>query len=283
MAAKANTKINELQLSTQKFVLDQQIQQHSLGWSDEQIKYIKSKLPNKKYYEFAYHMFTQNKFENLEQEWKEWKEWPIWNYPIYDLNVFNKILIENSKFIKNKNILDIGCSIGYHSLFCLNLECNNVIGIDARKKKLNIADFICKKFGSDRHQFRNIDINDKEMLYSVSKNIDTILFIGVIYHVSNHYEILRNLSDSTATTMIIEKMDSHKFHDSPIPNIYWEHESVSVSRNGYSEKHDEILVGKPNQAWINSVMKELGWRLIKTEHFYNKHPSRQRAISVFER
>jgi len=279
------TKKNDKTLRSQKFFLDQQIEQQSLGLSDEEINHIKRKLPDKKYYEFAYHMLFEGKFSNLDQEWKKWQQWPIWNYPIYDLNRFNKVIIENCKFIEHKRILDVGCSIGYQSLFCLNLGCDKVIGFDARKEKLNIADFICTKFGSDRHQFYHMDINDKTMLSSVSTDIDTILFSGVIYHVPNHYEILRNLSDSSAKTMIIENRDSHKFYDCQTPNVYWEYEPVSDTMNGYSEKHDQILIGKPNQVWINTAMKELGWKLIKTEHFYmnNKHPLYPRCASVFER
>lgn len=275
-------KTNNLELREKEFLINQSLAQEHLNLTDDQIQIIKDKLPDKKYYEFAYHMLLKNKFGNLDQEWQSWKPWQIWNYPIYDLNRFDKIILQNKNYIKNRKILDVACNIGYLSLFCLNLDCEKVVGFDIYEEKLKIADFICQKIGSKKHEFKKININSQQELLSVSQDIDTILLSGVIYHVANHYEILKNLSNSNASVMIIENRDTHKFYNSFTPNIYWRYESTNDIMNGYSEKHDQILVGKPNQTWINMAMKELGWTLIKTDYIVmsDKEP---RCCSVFER
>lgn len=273
-------------LQEEKFKLDQLLTQKRLNISDEEIKYITSKLPDKKFYEFAYHMLMQNKFINLETEWQEWKPWNIWHYPIFDLNRFNIIVCQNASYIRNKKILDVGCNIGYLSLFCLELGCENVLGIDVREEKLNIADFICNKANFSNHNFKKVDINYKDSIVPVLDGIETILLSGMLYHVSNHYDILRNLSDSKAETMIIEISESHEFRDEHTPNILWHNkENTKLTLNGYSKEHNNILVGHPNQSWINMAMKEFGWRLQKIEYFVVDLEGKKnhRCCSVFVR
>jgi 2-polyprenyl-3-methyl-5-hydroxy-6-metoxy-1,4-benzoquinol methylase len=272
-------------LSEEKFKLDQLLTQQLLKISNDEIKYITSRLPDKRFYEFAYHMLFQNKFTDLEKEWQKWKPWNIWDYPIFDLNRFNIIACQNDRYIRDKKILDIGCNIGYLSLFCLCLGCENVLGIDAREEKLNIADFICNKAKFSNHTFRKVDINHKDSVTPILNGIETIVFSGVLYHVSNHYEILRRLSDSTAETMIIENEESHEFRYESNPHIFWHQENTKSTMNGYSNYHDRILVGAPNQTWINTAMQELGWRLLKTEYFVMdiQQKKHHRCCSVFVR
>lgn len=273
-------------LAEEKFKLDQLLGQKLLKMSDNEIKYITDKLPDKKFYEFAYHVLLQkNKFTNLEKEWQGWSPWHVWNYPIFDLNRFNIVICQNARHIENKKILDIGCNIGYLSLFCLGIGCSNVLGIDIREEKLKIADFICKKANFYNHTFKKVDINQEDALSPVLKDVDTILFSGVIYHVSNHYEILRKLSHSDAKTMIIENSESHQFRNEHTPNIFWHRENTQDTMNGHSNVHDYILVGYPNQTWIYMAMKELGWTLQKTEYFVMDLDQKRhhRCCSVFVR
>ena len=272
---------SDINLDKEKYLLDQKISQQKLSLTSEDIKHFKESLPNKKYYEFMYHSFFHGKSDNLAEFWKNWKPWDIWEYPIYDLNRFNIIITKNANLIRNKKILDVGCNIGYLSLFCLNLDCKNVTGIDVRSNKLQIADFVCGKAGFTNYEFKKLDII-QDALLGVTEKIDTILFSGLIYHISNHYEILAKLSKSTATSMIIENYDSEYYND-PTPQIYWLFEDVEDPMNAYSTKHKSLLVGRPNQAWINTVMTELGWKLKKVEYLKMHTKTHPRCCSVFER
>jgi len=293
MAEKTKTKTN-YNIQEEKFKIDQLLTQELLQLSDSDISDITRKLPDKKYYEFSYHMLFNNKFDNLEKEWQAWKPWDIWTYPVFDLNRFNIIMCQNAKYIHNKKILDIGCNIGYLSLFSLYLECKHVTGIDVREEKLNIADFICNKANFSNHTFKKVNIHNCDSLNKVMNGVETIIFSGVLYHVSNHYEILRNLSNSDADTMIIENEESPEGRDKHTPYIFWhDRDNTKNMMHGYSKDHEHILVGKPNQAWINMAMKELGWKLQKTEYLVmnlekkTNHrslvPTDHRCCSVFVR
>ena len=154
------TKINDHDLQRQKFLLEQDLAQAKLGLSPSKINSIKKQLPDKKYYEFAYHMFFNKQFDNLEKQWQSWEPWEIWDYPIQDLNRFDNIIIKNIDKISGKNILDIGCNLGYLSLFCLHAGCNDIQGIDVRKNKLNIANFICTKAGFLKSEYISPNVSN---------------------------------------------------------------------------------------------------------------------------
>ena len=98
MVAKIKTNNQSVNLEAEKFLLNQKIQQQKYNLTDKDVQDIKSKLPDKKYYEFAYNVFYQNKYSDLEQVWNTWKPWDIWDYPVYDLHRFNIIFLQNKEF-----------------------------------------------------------------------------------------------------------------------------------------------------------------------------------------
>ena len=273
---------NDHELQRQKFLLEQDLAQTKLGFSSSKINSIKKQLPDKKYYEFAYHIFFNNQFDNLEKHWQSWEPWEIWDYPIQDLNRFDNIIIKNSDKISGKNILDIGCNLGYLSLFCLHAGCGDIQGIDVRKNKLNIADFICTKAGFSKHSFSAVSINSED--FKISDNVDTILFAGVLYHISNHYEVLKKFTNSSATAVIIENDESQRFRHDHTPNIHWKFDTTSHPMSGFSETgQKQVLVGKPNQSWINTAMSEMGWKLKNLNNYEMNFGEKLRCCSVFER
>jgi 2-polyprenyl-3-methyl-5-hydroxy-6-metoxy-1,4-benzoquinol methylase len=285
MVEKEKNNIN-FQSEIHKFLLNQKLTKLQLGLTDQEIEKIINKLPDKKYYEFAYHMLFKNIFVNLEEEWKKWTPLKEWHYPIIDLNRFNIIILQNLNKLHNQNVLDIGCSIGYLSLFSLHVGAKNVIGVDIRENKLKIANFICQNAQFTNYQFIKSDINNTYSLLEHCQKVDTILFSGTLYHTSNHYEILKTFSKSKAKNIIIENSEVSRFVNDHTPNIDWKQEEVHNNMNGWHESNKNVLVGRPNQAWINAAMTELGWRLCKINYFkmYKLFDGTStRCCSVFER
>lgn len=287
MVAKIKTSNQSLNLEAEKFLLSQKIQQQKYNISDKDVEDIKSKLPDKKYYEFAYHMFYQNIYSDLEQVWNRWKPWDIWDYPVYDLHRFNIIFLQNKEFFANKNIVDLGCNLGYFSLFSLHCGSKHVKGIDARANKLKIAKFICSKAGYDNFDFVENNINNYDSLQKILQNIDTILFSGLIYHIPNHYQVLSELTKSKASCIIIDNYEMRQYTDSQEPHIHWKYDYVDGDNkmSGFEKNKDKILVGKPNQTWIDSAMTELGWKIQKIQYYESStgETSGPRVCSVFTR
>lgn len=276
------TKTNDYDLQKRKFLLEQDLAKAKLGLNSHQINSIKRQLPDKKYYEFAYHMFYNKKFNNLESQWRSWKPWDIWDYPIQDLNRFNNIIIKNLDKISGKNILDVGCNLGYLSLFCLHAKCSNIEGVDVRNDQLVIADFICKKAGFSTHSFSHVSIDSED--FKVSDHVETILCAGVLSCMPNHYEILKKFTNSKATAIVIENYESPRFHHDHTPNIHWSFDNTNNPMNGFSDTgREHVLVGKPNQSWINTVMSQMGWKLKNLHNYKMDFGLKLKCCSVFER
>ena len=66
-----------------------------------ELKHLNNGLPDKKYYEFAYH-----KFFNPEVEYTSWEPWDAWDYPERDILRFGCIIKDQIPFIQNKKVLD---------------------------------------------------------------------------------------------------------------------------------------------------------------------------------
>jgi SAM-dependent methyltransferase len=282
MAEKTKTK-TDLGFQAQKFILENNIAQQCLGWSNHTRNAIKDSFPDKKYYEFAWHMFFSNKFDGLQQEWENWLPWDIWDWPVYDLNRYKTIISNNRSIINDRNVLDIGCSLGYLSLISLHYGCKNVTGIDARQDKLALADFISRQAGYKNFTFKRVDLHSPEFI-EVSKNIDTVILPAVLHHVPNHYGILSKITSSDASHLILDNAESEKFYRDPTPQIDWTTEHTDDHMNAYSPYKKSAMVGIPNQAWINLAMEDLGWKLEKDCDYYmmdKKHWPR--CCSVWKR
>ena len=279
-------KISQKNNDLENFLYNQKKQKEQYQLSDSDIADIKLGLPDKKYYEFAYYMYYQNKHLNLETEYNKWQSWDEWDYPVYDLFRFNLIVLQNKKHFSNKNILDLGSNLGYFSLFSLYSGCKNVKGIDVRSSKLEISKFICKKAGYTNFSFEEKNINDFPLLDTTLKDIDTILCLGLIYHVSNHYQLLTQLTNSKASCIIIDNSEQPEYVKSGYPHIHWKFDDLTGEdgkMRGYMKDKDKVLVGKPNQAWIDVAMTELGWNKQKVEYYKTINSTGPRVCSVFTR
>jgi len=282
MAEKTKTN-TDFEFKAKEFLLENKIAQQCLGLDDFARNKIKNSLPDKKYYEFLWHMFYNKKFVNLEEEWKNWQPWDIWDYPVYDLNRYKNIVLNNARIISGQNVLDIGCSLGYLSLISLHSGCKSVIGIDARQDKLTLADFVCRQAGYSNFSFKKMDLHSVEF-DQVSKNIDTVILSAVIHHVPNHYEILSKITRSDAGHLILDNTESEIFFKDPTPQIDWTTEPTDDHMNAYSSHKKTAMVGIPNQAWITLAMQDLGWKLKKDCEYYmmdKKHWPR--CCSVWQR
>ena len=256
-------------MALEKFLIEQHLQKISSRMNDSEIKSIKDNLPNKKFYEFMYYAFYNNHFNNLQKAWTDWKEWDAWDYPIQDLNRFNKIILQNKSSIEGKKVIDVGCSLGYLSLFCLHLGCELIEGTDVRPELLKVADFVCNKAGYKNYKFTINNVHEYESLKQVCQYYDTIIFSGVTYHIPDHYNVIKTLSDSNAGTLIIDNSEHEDFYQKSTPHVYWGKENIDEHQfYGYQDKEQKtIIVGKPNQSFINNLLTHFGWTLEKVNYY----------------
>jgi Methyltransferase domain len=213
-------------------------------------------LPDKKYYEYAYH-----KFFNPTVEWKNWTPWEEWNYPDRDLLRFDHIIGKQIQHIKNKRVLDIACHLGYNSLFCLHNDASYVTGTNVREFELNIAREITSLAGYSNCNFVLSDIYNLSEFADQCNDHDTVLLSGILYHLNNHYELLQTIANSRAQTLILEVDLSDAIDIGKQPIVHWIDESVAESVNGYEKNKKETFVGIPNRRWIECALHRLGFEI----------------------
>ena len=224
-------------------------------------------LPDKRYYEYAYH-----KSFNPETKYELWSPWDEWDYPEHDIERFRYIIHDNLSAIKGKKVLDVGCHLGYMSLFCLYNQCSSVTGVNIRITELEIAGEICEVAGYKNFNFLNQDIYDIEKMRLLYQTHETAIISGLIYHINNHYQFFESLSVDTALTDLIIESEITTTSE---PSITWKSENGNANTNGFYQKNEKILVGVPSQSAIELMLTHFGWEITQIQKF-NKSTSNGR-------
>jgi ubiquinone/menaquinone biosynthesis C-methylase UbiE len=229
-------------------------------------------LPDKKYYEYAYH-----KFFNPEVNYANWTPWDEWNYPERDLLRFDHIIRQQVAHIQNKTVLDVACHLGYLSLFCLHNGAKQVTGTNVRDKELSIAKEISQLAGYTNCEFLNSNIYNLEEFYKLCNAHETVLLSGILYHVNNHYQLLKTIADSSAQTLILESSIQHAIDLAEYPIINWRMENTDISTSGFEDDQSITFVGIPNHKWIEQALRQLGFKLTYNEIIEYNDPSGRRT------
>jgi len=213
-------------------------------------------LPDKKYYEYAYH-----KFFNPTVEWKNWIPYEEWNYPDRDLLRFDHMIGKQIQHIKNKRVLDIACHLGYNSLFCLHNDASYVTGTNVRDFELTIAREITSLAGYSNCDFVLSDLHNQSEFANQCNDHDTVLLSGILDHVNNHYEILQTVANSRAQTLILESDLSNAIDLGMTAIVHWYSELTAESTNGYKKNKSSTFIGAPNQRWIEWALQSLDFKI----------------------
>lgn len=220
---------------------------------------IVSQLPDKRYYEYIYH-----KLFNLDATFERWNDWPVWNYPVQDALRFKYILLDNAQYIKNSCVADFGCHIGYMSLFMSHLGAKFVTGTNIRQQELNLSRELCHIAGANNVKFIQSDLHNYQDVLNICNNHETVLFSGILYHLTDQVNLLETVTNSTAKTLIIDNEEDASIVDIKHPLIFYKIENTDISVNGFdnSTRSNSILVGLPNQSWIDFTMTYFGWKKV---------------------
>ena len=198
-------------------------------------------LPDKKYYEYAYH-----KFFNPTAEFSSWIPDNNWRYPDRDIIRFHHTIFDQLEYIKDHRVLDVATHLGYLTLFCLHNQATHVTATDVRLRELAIAKEICSLAGFKNFQMLNSDVYDLIEFRELCNKHDTILLSGIMYHLNHHYTFLHTIADSYIKNIAIEtKFFEDQYNDQPC--IQWMNELSVHSTNGFFLCNDELFVGWPNR------------------------------------
>jgi hypothetical protein len=223
-----------------------------------QLDQIRTSLPDKRWYEYAYH-----KFFNPTVDYAQWHPWNEWDYPEKDLVRFGHIIAENLQYIQNQRVLDVACHLGYLSLFCLHNGSTQLTGTNVRVFELEIAKEICRLAGYTNATFENTNLYDQARMSQLYNSHDTVLLAGIVYHINNHYQLFEQITKSTAKNIIIEG----EIYPSADPVVNWIVESTAPSTRSYSETDHQLLVGVPSLSFLTKTLEFFNWQIAKADVF----------------
>lgn len=220
-------------------------------------------LPDKKYYEYVHHKFFNS---DLDVRWETWKPWDGWDYPDNDIIWLSHVIGDQLPHLKNQRVLDVGCSRGYISLFCLHNSASYVTGIDVRDDLLDLAREVNRLAGYSNCDFKNINVNQHSQILDLCNKHDTVMLAGILPVITDHYGLLRLVAESTAQTVIIDSKTSNIFGNT-YPLVEWRTLPTNDEMGPYQHTRSESFVGTPNQKWIERALIDLEFKIVYNRVF----------------
>jgi len=177
-------------------------------------------------------------------------------------------LVDNMELIADKHVIDIGADLGQFTYPCAILGCKTVTSAQIVDEHNNAIKSAADHFGlQDVIKIDKCDIYDIENVNRSLHGIDTILFLGVIYHINHHYQLLETFTRSNATGIVIDCIiEDLSFWNDPQPKMNWIKEYQNKEGNGIEYKSPDskvTWVGIPNASWIINSLEILGWEILK--------------------
>jgi 2-polyprenyl-3-methyl-5-hydroxy-6-metoxy-1,4-benzoquinol methylase len=102
--------------------------------------------------------------------------------------------------LASTTVLDIGCNSGFFSLDLAARGAKHVDGVDLRDENIQRAKFVAEHFGFDNAEFR---VSDADAL-AAGGQWDVILNLGVLYHVVNPLQFIRQTYELCSRFAIID-------------------------------------------------------------------------------
>jgi 2-polyprenyl-3-methyl-5-hydroxy-6-metoxy-1,4-benzoquinol methylase len=202
------------------------------------------------------------------------------------------IMISFSDSIVGQDIVDFACNTGNYSFACWKAGANSVVGFDVRQEHIIIANAIKNYYGIDdsKVQFKLADVHDYDGVLELCKNKSTALIPGLLYHVHDHYEILKTVSQTDIKNIIIETGENKNIMNSSEPLIWWRTEHTLDNISGWHNHDLKIPVGYPNLSWFKMIMSNLNYNwvstTVRTGSVSKNSPEefkQHRSIHVFQR
>jgi 2-polyprenyl-3-methyl-5-hydroxy-6-metoxy-1,4-benzoquinol methylase len=202
------------------------------------------------------------------------------------------LLTKYKEILTGKKVLDVACHFGHWSIFAHLNKCLNVIGADIRDDNLKVAKSIqCDLNVTDNLvDFVKADIHNYSNIENLCSDRDTILLLGIMYHVHDHFNILKAICQSSVVNVVIETGEDNEIKNLSSPLIAWKTEPTFELISGFVNTEKQILVGYPNTAWFDLAMNNLGFHRVatNTEDIYHSVQQidqfkQQRSVHLYKR
>lgn len=184
-------------------------------------------------------------------------------------------IFKNKDIIEDRKVLDFAASWGYFSYAMALAGAQHVLATDARQSNVDAMRLGFQHCSLEQSVDVMLhDINDHDSFANLFNDVQTIHLSGIIYHVNNHFALLKKLSDLKADAIIVDTVVPHRrvyFDDTS--TITWYTEDQCDQLAGIDSNFDRTnYAGYPNKAWLYDVLKLLGWNIRSHDLISMLHP-----------
>ena len=181
---------------------------------------------------------------------------------------YEAIIQNGQPYLEGKTVVDLGAHNGRWSFAALHAGAKKVISIEGRRDMSEAEDRIFKKLGvqADRYSLRVGD--GLEVLNRLGAACDTVLLLGIYYHVHNHLDWVKAIRGTGADNVIIDTEITPSDPADRIVRFKFEDTENLMSTPFESfPGFGKGIVGHPSRAFVNYsfaaygfACKEVDWR-----------------------
>ena len=102
--------------------------------------------------------------------------------------------------VRDKSVVDIACNWGGFSVEAYLRGASRVLGFDIRKENIAKARRVAKHFNAEKIEFQVQDLFD----YEVGETFDIVLNLGLMYHISQPFEMMKKTYQMTRELAVID-------------------------------------------------------------------------------
>ena len=169
----------------------------------------------------------------------------------------------NESMIKDKIVVDLACHDGESTALIQSLGSEKVLAVEIREHLLSKA----QQHVKGNVQWYHGDITNAGLIVPLIEQSNTVIVLGVLYHLFDHFRFLSNVLRPNIEHCLIETVCGP---ESLNPEMFWGFEKTNDDRNGFFGNHDRIAHGTPNTAWIIEAAKIFGFEC-DWIHYYGHH------------
>jgi SAM-dependent methyltransferase len=163
-------------------------------------------------------------------------------------------LLQNKIVINNKHVLDLACHDGESTKLIQSLGAKHVYAVDIRHHLIEKA----KRETKGNVDFFVHDITDYNFLENLVEKSQTVVCLGVFYHLFDHFRFLSRIFQPNIDYVLIETVCGPETTN---PEMFWAFEPTNKNSNGWLKGVSIIPNGTPNLSWIIQSANIFGFDL----------------------
>jgi SAM-dependent methyltransferase len=183
-------------------------------------------------------------------------------------------LLQNKIVINNKHVLDLACHDGESTKLIQSLGANHIYAVDIRQHLIEKA----KRKIQGNVDFFVHDITDYNFLKNLVEKSQTVVCLGVFYHLFDHFRFLSKILQPNIDYVLIETVCGPETIN---PEMFWGFEPTDRDINGWLEGVSIIPNGTPNLSWIVQSANIFGFEL-DWIHYYGASELKDRNNITIE-